>query len=107
MSRLRSALRLLRRSPAFALTAIITLAVAIGANTAVFSLADAILLKPLPFPQPERLAAVISNQQSTRGSGIEERLDGATWEMLRDHATTVDVAMTFCEGDSMLCPPLM
>ena len=59
MTRLRSSLRLLRRSPAFAVTAIVTLAIAIGANTAVFRLADAILLKPLPYPAPERLAAVI------------------------------------------------
>jgi putative ABC transport system permease protein len=52
---LRHALRLLRRSPGFAALAILTLAVGIGANTAIFSAIDATLLRPLPFPEPGRL----------------------------------------------------
>ena len=47
---LKYATRVLTRSPAFTTTAIVTLALAIGANTAVFSLVDAILIKPLPYP---------------------------------------------------------
>ena len=49
------ALRALRRSPGFAVTAILVAALGIGANTAVFSLTDQVLLRPLPFPEPERL----------------------------------------------------
>jgi len=45
---LRYAIRVLSRAPAFTTTAVVTLALAIGANTAVFSLVDAILIKPLP-----------------------------------------------------------
>ena len=45
----------LRREPLFALIAISVLALGIGANTAVFSIADAVLLKPLPFPNPDRI----------------------------------------------------
>src|SRR6516162_8056078 len=54
----RFALRQLRRSPGFALAAIVTLAVGIGATTAIFSLVDGILLRPLPFPHADRLLAI-------------------------------------------------
>ena len=52
------ALRRLRRSPGFSVTVLLTLAIGIGANTAVFTVLDSILLKPLPYPQPEQLVAV-------------------------------------------------
>jgi hypothetical protein len=55
---LRHALRGLRGSPVFAVTAILTLAVAIGVSTAMFGVLDAVLLRQLPFPSPDRLAMV-------------------------------------------------
>ena len=54
----RYAARVLRRQPAFAAIAIVTLALGIGANTAVFSLVDGILLAPLPFAAPDELVSV-------------------------------------------------
>jgi len=54
----RSAFRFLRKSPTFSATVILTLALAIGANSAVFSAIDAILLKPLPFPEADQLMRV-------------------------------------------------
>ena len=51
-------LRQIVRSPGFALAAIVTLAIGIGTTTAIFSLVDGIMLRPLPFPQPDRLVAI-------------------------------------------------
>jgi putative ABC transport system permease protein len=55
---IRFSLRTLRKSPAFAVAAILTIAIAIGANTAVFSVVDGVLLKPLTYPEPERLVSI-------------------------------------------------
>ena len=64
----RFALRQLRRNPGFSLTAILTLALGIGATTAIFSIFYAVLLRPLPFPEPDRLASV-SVMSFPAGSG--------------------------------------
>ena len=58
LSDLRFSLRLLRRNPAFAAAAIVVLALGIGANTAIFSVVNAVLLRPLPFDDPSRIMQV-------------------------------------------------
>ncbi len=54
----RLAMRSLRRSPGFLAVALVTMAVGIGVSTALFSVVDGVLLRPLPYPHPERLVAL-------------------------------------------------
>lgn len=86
--------RQLIKAPGFTITAILTLGLAIGANTAVFSLVDAVLLKSLPYPEPENLA-VVSRQYVRNGGVVNEDVshDGRIWEAIRDEVTTVDAAV--------------
>src|ERR1041385_4130438 len=65
----RFAFRQLVKQPAFSATAILTLALAIGANTAIFSVVNAVLLRPLPYPNPDQL--MLLRERLARPSGFE------------------------------------
>src|SRR5690349_15789087 len=68
------AIRQLERAPGFAAVAILTLGLAIGANTAIFSIVDAILLKPLPYESSDRLVRIVENVPADESfSGAPER----------------------------------
>jgi predicted permease len=76
---LRYALRAFRKSPGFAATAILTLAIGIGANTAIFTVVDRWLLRPLPYPDPDRLAVVYTLDTKTGEAGPTSSADLLDW----------------------------
>jgi predicted permease len=94
----RFALRQLRRNPGFTLTVILTLTPAIGVNTAVFTVVNALLLRPLPYPQPDRLGALVVRHEGAAKSGQtvardDDSIDGETWELVRDNVTAAQAAV--------------
>ena len=62
---LKHAIRMLRRTPGFCVTAILVSALGIGANAAVFSVVNAVLLEPLPYPEPDRIIQLITSSRDT------------------------------------------
>jgi putative ABC transport system permease protein len=93
---LRFALRQMRRSPGFVLTAVLTLALGVGANTAVYSLLDQALLRSLPVSKPEQLVVLSvpgkawSGHSSDHGAGEEKSFSYPMYRDLRDQAKVFD-----------------
>src|SRR5256714_4541605 len=73
MNSLRFALRQLRKAPAFTMTAVATVAICLGANLAIFAVIDSVLLRPLPFPEADRLVTVFNTYPK---AGVER--DGSS-----------------------------
>src|SRR5215210_3107856 len=72
---MRLAFRLLRKNPDFTLIAVITLSLGIGANTVIFSVINGVLLKPLPFAEPDRLVTLWERKLANATSrGFEQEL---------------------------------
>jgi putative ABC transport system permease protein len=79
---LRYALRTLHKNPSFAAIAILTLALGMGANTAIFSVVYGIALRPLPFPQPERVVQLV---ESSKGETQEKEVTYQELQFLEEH----------------------
>lgn len=88
MRPLKFAFRQLARSPLQTTVALITIALAIGVNTAVFSMLDGFVLRALPYPQPDRIAALVVHKEGTgpRGKAFldeDDSFDGSSWDLLK------------------------
>src|SRR5215475_4599877 len=90
MKDLRLALRIVGQNWTFSLSVILILALCIGANSAVLSVVNAAMVRPLGFPEPERLAQVVS---VFPGQDFEGSVDGASWEMIRDRVPALEAAV--------------
>jgi predicted permease len=93
---LRFALRQLHRSPGFATAVVVTLALAIGVNTAVFSLLDGFLLRTLPYPHPERIAALVAHKALKTNPGSfedDDSSDNDAWRAVQQDVPGVTAAI--------------
>ena len=83
----RFGLRMLMKSPAFTVAVIVLLGLGIGANAAIFTVASSLLLRPLPYSDPEQLVSLDVKSKTTEFGGTLAR-----YELLRDHSQTLKVA---------------
>jgi len=89
------ALRAARRSPGFALLALAIMALGIGANTAVFSVVNAVLLKPLPYQNPERIVTLSTSVVGRETGPIRGQIADADFEDWRSQASSFDAMAYF------------
>ena len=91
---LRFAARQLRRNPGFTVAVVITLALSIGANTAIFSLVNALMLKSLPYAHSERMGTFYARVTGPGASDERTGIDGEKWELLRDNVPALMPAVS-------------
>ena len=91
---LRSSVRQLIRNPGFTVTVILTLGLSIGANTAIFSVVNSLMLKSLPYSHPERIGTIYTRITGSMASDERHNLDGEQWELLRDNVPSLISALS-------------
>src|SRR4030095_2787610 len=87
MNDLKFAFRQLLKNPGFTAVAVLTLALGIGANTAIFSIINALLLRPLPYPEPDRLVTLW--ERATERGIEQERVSGPNYLDWREQNTVL------------------
>jgi predicted permease len=87
-------LRQFWRNPGFTVTVILTLALSVGANTAIFSLVNALLLKSLPYARPDRMGSIYTRITGLISSDERHHLNGEQWELLRDNVPALISAVS-------------
>ncbi|HEX7049890.1 MAG TPA: ABC transporter permease [Longimicrobiales bacterium] len=101
---LRYALRGLRRSPGYAVVAVLTLALAIGATTAIYAVLESVVLDPLPYPDAERLVR-IANPVPGVGADVEWQLSPAQYLYFGEHARSLEAMGMYRVGGVNLAGP--
>jgi predicted permease len=81
--------RQLQRNPGFTAAVIVTLGLSIGANAAIFSIVNALMLKRLPYPEPERLGTIFWRVEGSQPFDGPNAIDGEQWELLRDNVPSL------------------
>lgn len=92
------AVRQLWHNPGFTVTVILTLALSIGANTAIFSIVNALLLKNLPYAHPERMGTMFARTTGSESYDKQRTIDGEQWELLRDDVPSLISAVSAMHG---------
>jgi predicted permease len=87
-------LRQFWRNPGFTVTVILTLALSVGANTAIFSLVNALLLKSLPYARPDRMGSIYTRITGPISTDERHHLNGEQWELLRDNVPALISALS-------------
>ena len=85
----RYGLRMLCKNPGFTAVAVITLGLSIGANTAIFSVVNALLLKDLPYVHPEQTGVIFARSTGPESWDERKNIDGEQWELLRDNVPSL------------------
>ena len=104
MTGVKRALRLLMEEPALSLVAVASLALGIGANVAIFSIINAVLLRPLPFPESERIVHVMERSATGARSGAR-RVTGRLFADWRDRTLTLEHIAGYTDSSHTLMAP--
>jgi len=106
IANMKAAVRFMRKSPSFSLTAILTLALGIGANSAVFSAIDAILLRPLPYPGGDRLMRLDQINRKAKAAGpFVAPIRLGEWDRMNSTFTAISGYYTQNESESSAALP--